>query len=76
MVPVLSRSREFSLFLDGTGTGTGKNWSQKKVPVPVPEKFDPGKKYRSRYRKKIMVPSHSATDTTEWKSHMIKLQGV
>ena len=35
MVPVLSRSREFSLFLDGTGTG--KNWSQKKEPVPVPE---------------------------------------
>ena len=43
MVPVLSRSREFSLFLDGTGTGTGKNWSRKKVPVPVPEKFGPGK---------------------------------
>ena len=39
MVPVLSRSREFSLFLDGTGTGTGKNWSRKKVPVPVPEKI-------------------------------------
>ena len=38
MVPVLSRSREFSLFLDGTGTGTGKNWSRKKVPVTVPEK--------------------------------------
>ena len=38
MVPVLSRSREFSLFLDGTGTGTGKNLSRKKVPVPVPEK--------------------------------------
>ena len=57
MVPVLSRSREFSLFLDGTGTG--KNWSRKKVPVPVPEKFGPGKKYRSRYRKKIWVPSHS-----------------
>ena len=59
MVPVLSRSREFSLFLDGTGTGTGKNWSQKKVPVPVPEKNSPGKKYRSRYRKKFWVPSHS-----------------
>ena len=29
MVPVLSRSREFSLVLDGTGTGTGKNWSRK-----------------------------------------------
>ena len=38
MVPVLSRSREFSLFLDGTGTSTGKKWSRKKVPVPVPEK--------------------------------------
>ena len=42
MVPVLSRSREFSLFLDGTGTGTGKNWSRKKVPVPVSEKIGPG----------------------------------
>ena len=29
------------------------------VPVPVPEKFGPGKKYRSRYRKKFWVPSHS-----------------
>ena len=58
MVPVLSRSREFSLFLDGTGTGTGKNWSRKKVPVPVPEKISPGKKYRSRYRKKL-VPEKS-----------------
>ena len=46
MVPVLSRSREFSLFLDGTGTGTVKNWSRKK--------------YRSRYQKKFWVPSHSA----------------
>ena len=35
MVPVLSRSREFSLFLDGTGTGTGKIWSRKNL---VPEK--------------------------------------
>ena len=52
MVPVLSRSREFSLILDGTGTGTGKNWSRKKVPVP--EKIGPGKKYRSRYRKKLV----------------------
>ena len=26
------------------------------VPVPVPEKFGPGKKYRSRYRKKVPVP--------------------
>ena len=60
MVPVLSRSREFSLFLDGTGTGTGKKWSRKKVPVPVPEKIGPGKKYWSRYRKKFWVPSHSA----------------
>ena len=42
MVPVLSRSREFSLFLDGTGTGTEKNWSRKKVPVPVSEKIGPG----------------------------------
>ena len=42
MVPVLSRSREFSLFLDGTGTGTGKNWSRKKVLVPVSEKIGPG----------------------------------
>ena len=58
MVPVLSRSREFSLFLDGTGTGTGKKWSQKKVPVPVPEKNGPGKNYRSRYRKKL-VPEKS-----------------
>ena len=33
MVPVLSRSREFSLF-----------WM---VPVPVPEKIGPRKKYRS-----------------------------
>ena len=64
MVPVLSRSREFSLFLDGTGTGTGKNWSRKKVPVPVSEKFGPGKKYRSRYRKKFWVPSHSAQNNT------------
>ena len=39
MVPILSRSREFSLFLDGTCTGTGKNWSRKKVPVPVSEKI-------------------------------------
>ena len=54
MVPVLSRSREFSLFLDGTGTGTGKKWSRKKVPVPVSEKFGPRKKYRSRYRKKLV----------------------
>ena len=37
MVPVLSRSREFSPFLDSTGTG--KNWSRKKVQVPVPEKI-------------------------------------
>ena len=51
MVPVLSRSREFSLFLDGTGTG--KKWSRKKVPVPVPEKIGPEKKSRSRYRKKF-----------------------
>ena len=58
MVPVLSRSREFSLFLDGTGTGTGKNWSRKKVPVPVPEKISPGKKYRYRYRKNL-VPEKS-----------------
>ena len=43
MVPVLSRSREFSVFLDGTGTGTGKNWSRKKVPVPVPENLVPEK---------------------------------
>ena len=56
MVPVLSRSREFSLFLDGTGTGTGKNWSRKKVPVPVSEKIGPGKKYR--YRKNL-VPEKS-----------------
>ena len=42
MAPVVSRSREFSLFLDGTGTGTGKNWSRKKVPVPVLEKIGPG----------------------------------
>ena len=60
MVPVLSRSREFSLFLDGTGTGTGtkKNWSRKKVLVPVSEKIGPGKKYRYRYRKKL-VPEKS-----------------
>ena len=58
MVPVLSRSREFSLFLDGTGTGTGKNWSRKKVPVPVSEKIGPGKKYRYRYRKNL-VPEKS-----------------
>jgi len=58
MVPVLSRSREFSLFLDGTGTGTGKNWSREKVPVPVSEKIGPGKKYRSRYRKNL-VPEKS-----------------
>ena len=38
MVPVLSRSREFSLF-----------WM---VLVPVPEKIGPGKKYR--YQKKIL----------------------
>ena len=38
MVPILSRSREFSPFLDGTGTGTGIKLSRKKVPVPVPEK--------------------------------------
>ena len=62
MVPVLSRSREFSLFLDGTGTGTGKNWSRKKVPVPVPEKFGPGKKYR--YRKNL-VPEKSTGPGTE-----------
>ena len=43
MVSVLSRSREFSLFLDGTGIGTRKNWSRKKY----------------RYRKKFWVPSHS-----------------
>ena len=48
MVPVLSRSREFSLFLDGTGTGTGKNWSRKKVPVPVPKKI--------WSQKKVLVP--------------------
>ena len=54
MVPVLSWSREFSLFLDGTGTGTGKKWSRKKVPVPVSEKFGPGKKYRYRYRKNLI----------------------
>ena len=28
------------------------------VPVPVPEKFGPGKKYRSRYRKNL-VPEKS-----------------
>ena len=61
MVPVLSRSREFSLFLDGTGTGTGKNWSRKKVPVPVPEKFGPGKKYRSRYRKELVPEKSTGT---------------
>ena len=36
---VISRSREFCSFLDGTGTGTGKKWSRKKVLVPVPEKI-------------------------------------
>ena len=61
MVPVLSRSREFSLFLDGTGIGTGKIWSRKKVPVPVPEKFGPGKKYRSRYRKKLVPEKSTGT---------------
>ena len=73
MVPVLSRSREFSLFLDGTGTGTGKNWSRKKVPVPVPEKFGPGKKYRSRYRKKL-VPEKSTgpgTGKNSWYRHTL-----
>ena len=58
MVPVLSRSRDFSLFLDGTGPGTGKHWSREKVPVPVPKKIGPEKKYRSRYRKKL-VPEKS-----------------
>ena len=61
MVPVLSRSREFSLFLDDTGTCTGKNCSRQKVPVPVLEKIGPEKKYRYRYRKKwsrkkVLVP--------------------
>ena len=51
MVPVLSRSREFSLFLDGTGTGTGKNWSRKKVPVPVPENLVPEKSTGTGTRK-------------------------
>ena len=71
MVPVLSRFREFSLFLDGTGTG--KNWSQKKVPVPVPEKIGPGKKYRSRYRKKL-VPEQSTgpgTGKNSWYRHTL-----
>ena len=63
MVPVLSRSREFSLFLDGTGTGTGKKWSRKKVPVPVPEKIIPGKKYRHRYRKNLVPEKSTVTGT-------------
>ena len=63
-----SWSRKFCSFLDGTGTGTGKKWSRKKVPVPVPEKFDPRKKYQSRYRKKFLVPSHSVADRTETES--------
>ena len=61
MVPVLSPSREFSLFWDGTGTGIGKNWSRKKVPVPVLEKFGPGKKYRFRYRKKLVPEKSTGT---------------
>ena len=51
-----------------TGPGTGKNWSRKKVPVPVSEKLvpekstgtgigkiGPVKKYRYRYRKKLVL---------------------
>ena len=53
MVPVLSRSREFSLFLDGTGTGTGK--------------IGPGKKYRSWYRRNL-VPEKSTGPGTGKKS--------
>ena len=56
---VTSRSREFCSFLDGTGTG--KIWSRKKVPVPVPKKFGPGKKYRSRYRKKLVPEKSTGT---------------
>ena len=75
MVPVLSRSREFSLFLDGTGTGTGKNWSRKKVPVPVPEKFGPGKKYRSRYRKKLVPEKSTGTGIGENWSRYRRIPG-
>ena len=67
MVPVLSRSREFSLFLDGTGTGTGKNWSRKKVPVP--EKFGPGRKYRSWYRKKLVLEKSTGPGTGKNSGH-------
>ena len=57
MVPVLSRSREFSLF-----------WM---VPVPVPEKIvaekstgiGPGKKYRYRYQKKMVPEKSTGTGT-------------
>ena len=35
----------------------------KKVPVTVPEKFGPGKKYRSWYRKKL-VPEKSTGSGT------------
>ena len=45
----------------GKSTGTGKNWSRKKVPVPE-KSTGPGKKYRSRYRTKFWVPSHSALE--------------
>ena len=56
MVLVLSRSREFSLF-----------WM---VPVSVPEKIGPGtgkngpgKKYWSRYRKKLVPKKSTGTGT-------------
>ena len=73
MVPVLSRSREFSLFLDGTGTGTGKNWSRKKVPVLVPEKIGPEKNYRCRYRKKFWVMSHSGMVWMGWNALLLEV---
>ena len=59
MVPVLSRSRDFSLFLDGTGPGTGKHWSREKVPVPkklVPKKSTGPGTGKNWSRKKVPVP--------------------
>ena len=53
MVPILSRSQEFSLFLDGTGTGTGKNWSRKKSTGTGPgKKLVPEKSTGTGPRKK------------------------
>ena len=49
--------------------------SRKKVLVPVPEKFGPGKKYRSQYRKKLVPEKSTGTGIGENWSRYRRIPG-